>query len=203
MKLGPLWAAALVALCACPEPQTKCKRGVWGSADEPPELDIGMRGLRGAFIEVQDGDEVDLEFPVQGGHVFFVGARLRNMAACDVDIVARVKNPTNGQQYSYEARPILFATDGGTGVISDLEEPANAANIPMCPNYTDRDLVGQEWDLEVTATDIDGRTATATRRVRPACRQPGPNARAECLCECQAHYYFGKCGLDGGFDAGP
>jgi hypothetical protein len=86
----------------------------------------------------------------------------------------------------------------------DLSDPANVANVPVCPNYTDRDVVDNDWQLQVEVRDQHGREATAWSLVRPVCQQSTPYLRALCDCECRAGYYFGKCGgtLDGGTQDG-
>lgn len=197
------WVALLVPLVAgCPSPQP-C---FFGDEGAPPEMDVGMRGTRGVFIDVNDGDPVDLTFPVQGGHVLFVAARLRNMNGCRVDFSARLVDPDTGELGSEEERrQIDFTVDGGNGVIPDLSDTANTANVPVCPNtFGSKDRVDVPWNLEVVARDEQGREARAVRRVVPMCRQPGPYSRAACVCECKAGYYLGKCSLsgDGGVDGG-
>ena len=180
----------------------KIARGFEGTRSEPAQLDIGMRGLRGTFVEVKDGDPVDLEFPVQGGHVLFAGAQLRNMDPCRVELTGRLRHPATGEVVTEEKRNLDFTVDGGNGVLADMVDTANVSNIPVCPNFHDRDFVDTEWVLEVEAKDRAGRLASTQRRVIPSCRQSGPHARAACQCECRANYFFGRCTPDAGRPAG-
>lgn len=163
-----------------------------------------MRGDTEEFVPVADGDPVDLRFPVQGGHVLYVAARIHNLLPCRAELSASLVDPGTGQVATEERRQVDFGLDGGGGGISDLSDPANVANVPVCPDLFDRDFVDAPWNLVVSVKDLEGRVATATRRVIPSCRQAGSYSRAACRCECSAHYVFGKCSvLDGGStDAG-
>jgi hypothetical protein len=188
---------AVLLLAACPSPSSDCEP-LWGATDAAPELDIGMLGPGGTFVEVSDEDLVDLEIPPQGGVVLFVGARVRNLCGKRAELRADLRFPDGGQVLAYEVRSVSFIVDGGQGLLTDLSDPANVANVPVCPNITTRDVENQEWLLEVSVKDSRDAKATATRRVRPQCRQTNPADRALCSCDCEANYVFGKCAPDAG-----
>ena len=163
-----------------------------------------MRLDDGTFGELtQDGMPIDLTFPVQGGHVLFVGARIHDMPECRQTLAATVVDDA-GVLYATELRRVDFPVADSDGGLPDLSDPANAANVPMCPDFGSRDVVNQDWILEVTVSDDAGYAASRTRHVTPVCRQSDPTALALCRCECSANYFLGKCGraADAGADAG-
>ena len=159
-----------------------------------------VRNLDGTFVEVKnDATLVDLIFPIQGGHVIFVGARIRNLGACGDTLSATLRNPTTGEIFAFENRSVDFTVGDSDGGTPDLSDTSSLANVPACPDNSARDVADTDWVLEVTVTDKQKRVATATRHVQPACRQADANARALCACECRAEYFLGKCGrADGG-----
>lgn len=180
-----------------------CLAGPWGDSKSEPELFVVGRTLEGAAVELAtDGAEVDLTFPVQGGHVLFIGARVKNLLACRAELAAKLVDPTNGHVAAEERRQVAFTQAAGNGYgASDVADTAELANLPACPDFLDRDIVGQSWRLELQVTDSAGRTASATRQVVPVCRQSSAQDRAICTCECRGGYSFGKC--NGAWDGGP
>jgi hypothetical protein len=149
-----------------------------------------------------DGAAVDLTFPVQGGHVLFLGARVKNLLACRAELGAKVLDPNTGHIAAEEKRQVAFSVPAGGGWgMSDISDTAELANVPACPNFLDRDLVDTRWKVELSVIDEDGRKATVSRELVPVCRQTDPYARALCRCECRAGYSFGRCSdpLDGGW----
>ena len=161
-----------------------------------------MRLSDGGFGELtQDGMPVDLTFPTQGGHVLFVGARVHDMPECNQLLSATVSDPQTGALYSTEERVVDFPVADDSGGIPDLSDTASVANVPMCPDYGTRDVLNQDWVLQVSVADDAGYSANALRHVTPVCRQTDPAALANCQCECAANYFLGKCVP--GRDAGP
>jgi len=133
-------------------------------------------------------DALVLQVPPQGGHVAYVGAQLQNFVEC-IELSAALREP--GGALAAEEKRRVDLEDGR----SDPAEPANFANVPVCPNFGSRDFPGFSWRLEVTASSRDGRSSVSrTLDVVPTCAFGGP----QCACECAAGYDFGKCGRDGG-----
>ena len=190
-----------VLLLGCPGPgPCKAPVAVWGDAQKAPTLAILTRSLDGTYSELTaDATPIDLTFPIQGGHVLFVGARIQNLGACGDTLTANLRNPTSGEILAVESRSVDFTVAADGGGTADLSDTSNVANVPACPDASARDVLDTDWVLEVTVVDKQKRTATATRPVRPACRQSDPFARELCACECRADYFFGKCGRN---DAG-
>ncbi len=207
MLLSRLLPFAAVALLApgCPNPSIcAAPVAVWGDAQKPARLEIVTRNTDGTYAELTaENQPVELTFPIQGGHVLFVGARIFNLGACGDSLAASLKNPLTGEILATEKRSVDFVHGGADGGTPDLSDTSNVANVPACPDASARDVVETDWVLEVSVTDKQQRTATASRHVRPACHQTDPDARAQCVCECQANYVFGRCGrTDGGADGG-
>src|SRR5579871_4826783 len=174
------WLVALALCAGCPPPPSNCP--FWGTKGAPASIEIGM-WLDGGFSELtQDGMPVDLTFPVQGGHVLFVGARIHDMPGCRQTIAAEVYVP-GGSLYAFEERRVDFTVPDEDGGLPDLSDTSNVANVPMCPDYGTRDVVNQDWVLTVTVSDDAGYSATAQRHVTPVCRQTDPTALTLCQCE--------------------
>lgn len=161
-----------------------------------------MRQDDGTFVPVNDGDAVDLEFPVQGGHVLYVGAQILNMGGLHDDLLARLRDPTTNVILAEDRRRVDFVFDAGGSGQTDLSDPANVANVPACPDFEPRPVLGTTWVLEVTVTDSRDAGGTVRHPVTPVCRQLDAGPLALCECECAANFYLGKCGADGGVDGG-
>lgn len=171
-----------------------CAVPYWGEPSAPAKVELGMRFGNGFRPVTFDGEAVDLEFPVQGGHVLFVAARLQNMDGCAVELSARLLHPDNGEVIAQEKRSVDFTVQDGVGAVPVLAETANSANVPACPAFGPRDIVGAPWHLEVRVKDRTGKEAAAQQLVIPSCRQADAQAKAACECECTKNYYLGKCG---------
>jgi hypothetical protein len=173
---------------ACPQPCT-----VWGDLSKPATLTITQRMPDGGAEDL--GSALVLQVPPQGGHVAYIGARVENFEGCRLELVASLYPPDSGLLATEERRRVDLTVNGG----SDPSDPANFANVPVCPNYGTRDFPGLAWTLVVEAKQRDGRTVSATRTVVPTCAF----GASFCQCECSSGYEFGKCeGHDGGADGG-
>jgi hypothetical protein len=172
----------MVAVVACTQP---CP--VHGDASKAATLTVTQRLPDGTAEELTQA--LVLQVPPQGGHVAFVGAVIENFTEC-VELSAALKD-LDGSLAAEEKRRVDL-----TGGRSDPKEPANFANVPVCPNFGTRDFPGQTWKLEVKVESRDGRAASLSRSldVVPTCAFGG----SDCACECAADYTFGKCGRDGG-----
>ena len=151
---------------------------------------------RMALSEIQDGDPIDLLLPPQGGHVMFIGAKVRGGRGGAALLRAQLLDLRSGALLAEDGRTVTL---GGAGEADlwqpDLRSYGNVANIPVCPSYSGVDFHGQPFTLQVQVTDLVTRqSGTATRRAVPSCRQEGAAERALCECECAAGYQPGKCG---------
>ena len=162
---------------------------MFGELSQPPELVVTQRVPDGGVEEVSG--TLFLQVPPQGGHVVYVGARVRNLEGCRLELSASLFEPGSGALETEERRRVDLDSSG----MSDPADPANFANVPACPNFGARDIAGPQWRLTVEAKQRDGRKASATVPVVLSCETGG----ADCACECAAGYELGKCGAsDGG-----
>ena len=162
-----------------------------------------MRLDDGSFQPLNDGDPVSLEFPTQGGHVLYVAARIQNLAGRHALLLARLRDVATDFIVAQDGRNVDFVVDAGGWGQPDLSDPANVANVPACPDYQAKNIVGESWVLEVVVTDSRDAGAALRQTVVPTCLQPDGGALQQCLCECAANYFLGKCGVDAGIpDAG-
>jgi hypothetical protein len=149
-------------------------------------------------VEVTDGGAVPMMFPPQGGRVIFVGVRAFNIDPCQVHLSGALRDP-HSQQVRLDARTVnLRVTDGGSAISVDTNI-TTYANIPVCPNqWSDTDLYGNPYTLEMSLKDRAGRSLTQTLTVVPYCAEPANEA--DCRCMCRGGYMLGQtCGTtDGG-----
>ena len=162
---------------------------MWGDLTQPPAVTAVQRLPDGGLEDVQG--VLYLQVPPQGGHVTYVGVRVANFEGCRLELSASVFVPDGGPLEVEEKRRV----DVGDGGLSDPSDPANFANIPVCPNYGARDFAGPPWDLVVEVAQRDGRSARVVMPVVFSCAF----GSADCACECAHGYELGKCGArDGG-----
>jgi hypothetical protein len=177
-----------------------------------------------SFQVLTDGSTLDLRFPTQGGQVAYVGARVTNIAACNVRLRAEILDAASGQQIAKEERSLFLVPSPDMSGYGEPEptDTANFSNVPMCPNYTTMPIIDVDTRLRVTVLELEGpdgqpstRTAEVELLVKPACNEGGSADadmyRVLCQCECQPGYCLGRCsdpasgpsacpGSDGGAD---
>lgn len=182
--------------------------------DSPPEI-IPARLDGEVLVPLQDGDAVELLRPIQGGHVLFIGAFVRNVNLGDGSILGELRRlpaPTSpgmpgailvSDERSTELTMLPHGTAAPTAdagwrqVTADIN---GVANIPACPDYLPFDLVDGQLLVNIQVKDKAGRTAAAFRRVILRCSQTSPGEQQQCRCECTANYTIDRCFLrpDGG-----
>lgn len=169
-----------------------CGTPFLGDKTKPTEVVLTARGPDGVSAPVKDGDTVAMIFPLQGGRVIFAGVRATNLDPCAVTLTGALRDPAT-TQLRLDGRTINLkpsATDSGWGE-SDDDDISTFANVPVCPNqWSMTNLYGSEYELMVTVTDGDRRTATAQAKVVPSCAEP--SNRDECLCICKGGYVLGE-----------
>lgn len=159
------------------------------------------------LIPLSDGDSVDLVRPIQGGHVLFVGTLLRYPADGDGTLRGELRRV----DASGGAGPVIVYDERTTAhqaLAADTPAPASSdasgwrqippdltsvANIPVCPDFFDYDLVDAALVLRIHFKDRAGREASADRRVKTRCAQTDPTQQSQCRCECQAKYTIDRC----------
>jgi hypothetical protein len=169
-----------------------------GDAEAEPEIELVYRTIDGEMAPLVDGQEAPLILPPQGGKVFIVGVKARNVDVCGARLAGALRDPCNGRVVGLERRNVfLVPGDGGWAIPRQPRELSDYANIPVCPNFvSDLDADRAEMTLEITLTDGRGREASARATVRPTCAEP--QFAEQCACECDADYRLGDpCPEDG------
>jgi hypothetical protein len=179
---------------AGPDAKT-CTLAYLGDKTKDPELELIALGADYMSSAIADGAKVALLFPPQGGRVVFVGVRATNLDPCAVKLAGAMRDVTS-KQVRIDTRTInLEPADDGWGQSSE-GDIASFANVPMCPNqWSNTNIYGTEYEVEVTLTDRDKRKVTKTIRVTPECSEPALSA--ECTCICKGGYVLGEM-CDGG-----
>lgn len=202
--LMPLLAPLLLG--ACPAP---CEPPL-GDPAAAPELVPAALEPGGALTPLAAQDPIDLLRPIQGGHVLFAGAFVRNVARCGGGSLRgelrREGGGRPGGLLYYDDRTVYLeparpgeATPPGAGWGRPPLSIADVANVPACPNPLDAAFLDQPVWLQMIYTGPDGKTATASQQIVPRCRQPHPGEAALCRCECEANYTIERCqSRDGG-----
>ena len=157
---------------------------VVGDITAPPELQIVYRAPGGTAEPLADGGTLPLTVPPQGGHVVFVGLRVRNVDLCGSSIQAALRHPTTDRVAGFERRPVawVIAADGFAEP-AQPDQISDYANVPLCPNANiDQDIFDVPWDLEVRFYDASDMATQVDLTVTPSCDQAiNP---AYCRCEC-------------------
>jgi len=204
-------AAALAALLSgCSNGSTdpsssghSCGLSVLGDKTKPIEIGLTVRELDGVSRLLDEGDTVPMILPPQGGRVIFAGVVATNIDPCAVTLSGALRDLST-MQLRLDARTINLTPvpgkDGWGG--SDEEDISTFSNVPVCPNqWSKTDLYGTPYELSISLTDRDNRTAMRTMKVVPACAEP--DNQSECLCICKGGYVLGQmCSpmVDGGAD---
>ena len=183
-----------------------CPYGFLGDASMQPALEVIALDTSGDLSPltsspVKDGGTIALLLPPQGGRVIFAGVRATNLDACGVQLDGALRDETT-KQVRLDQRTINLVPSGDGWGQSNTDDPSTFANVPVCPNeWSKTNLYGTEYQLEMSVTDKNGRTASLALEVTPTCAEP--QNLAQCLCICQGGYVLGQsCAPDGGADGG-
>ena len=163
-----------------------------GDPNELPQVEMIARGADGSSHVAQDMDAVDLILPPQGGKVFLVAPRVRNMSTCSLRVTATLRDECTNRIIGLEARPLRLtpAADGWAEPVNP-QLASSWSNVPACPSAAAvRDIEGEPYMLTLTVEDGEGRSASVSRRIVPTCAEADNLER--CLCECDANYRLGE-----------
>ena len=178
---------------------------MFGDPTKPMELELGVIGAANARAKIDEGSDVPLVFPPQGGRVLFVGVRVTNVEGCEVQLTGALRDETT-KQVRVDARTILLHATGDGFAVNDpvqgSPDISSFSNVPVCPNqWASSNAFDHEFELSVTLKDKSGHSGTKTIHVTPRCAEP--DKLAECLCICKAGYRLGEaCSADAGADGG-
>ncbi len=190
-----------------------CPAGYLG--DPSKDIELELRALRadGTDVALNDGDDLAIVFPPQGGRVSFLGVRATNLNGCGVQVLGALRD-IGSRQVRVDGRTVNLTkeADGwgttGQGTSADIENSAaigDYSNVPVCPNeWADVDVFDQPFEVEVQVKDRAKKTAKKVIKVTPRCSEPGAKETA-CRCLCKHGYVLGEaCGEDAGApDGGP
>jgi hypothetical protein len=191
-------ATIQLAACSTPPPEPPpdaeiiigaCTLPYVGDPNAPMEVNVVALGPNGKLIPIEDGSDIPLMLPPQGGRVVFAGVRARNVNPCGVRLAGALRDPVSKQvRLDNRIINLQIATDGYGQ--SDIGEIFTFANISACPNqWSDQDLMDAPYELTVSLTDVDGRKVTKVLQVTPRCNEPGQISG--CVCICPADYVLG------------
>lgn len=172
------------------ETSPTCDEGIVGDLSATPEVEIVVRDASGNTRLAEDMMPVDLIVPPQGGKVFLVAPRVRNMDTCSLRVTATLRDECTNRILALEARPLRFAADAD-GWASPVNPHliSSWSNVPACPTAAAvRDVEGEPYVLTITVEDDQGRGASVSRHVVPTCAE----GDERCLCECDASYRLGE-----------
>lgn len=212
-----LLLALPVAVSACPagdapeETPPPCAAGFLGDPAKEPVIELRALRADGSDVPLQEGDDLAVVFPPQGGRVAFVGVRALNVDGCGLQLIGALRDPLSkqirldGRTVNLRKEPDGWGTTG-RGAETDIgssDAIGDYSNIPLCPNqWADQDLFDNPFELEVQIKDRGGKTATKKVTVTPRCAEPGEKETA-CRCLCKKGYILGEsCGEDAGVSSG-
>jgi hypothetical protein len=176
--------AAVLAACSDPPAGPDAMPCSVGDPSDAPEMQVIERTVDGEIAPLEDGGDLQLLVPPQGGHVALVGVRIKNVDLCSSTIQAALKDPVSGRVAGIERRPVAWrvAADGFAEP-SQPQEISDYANVPLCPNANlAQDIDGNPWTLEVRFYDAQEDATEVVLTVTPTCE--GTLDIAYCECEC-------------------
>jgi hypothetical protein len=188
-----------IHLLACSAPPTEpaedggniggCKLPYIGDPNAEMVVDVVALGPNGKLKPVENGSDVTLMFPPQGGRVVFAGVRAMNVNPCGVRLAGALRDPVS-KSVQVDTRIInLQIAPDGYGQ-SDIGDIFTFANIFACPNnWSSQDLMDVPYELTVSLTDEEGRKTTRILEVTPRCNEPGQVSG--CACQCNSEYVLG------------
>lgn len=170
---------------------TPCGLGFLGDPEGQPTVQIhALDHAMTQLLAVSEGGPIPLSTPPQGGRVIFTALRATNLTPCAVSAVATIRDP-EGTESRTDARTVNLEPQGDGWGESVPDNLGTVVHLPVCPNlWSTRDLFDQPYEVSVTLTDPDGRVATQTLNVTPACSEGGA-LDDECRCICAAGYELG------------
>jgi hypothetical protein len=188
-----------------------CPAGFLGDPTKEPEIELRALTVEGKDVPLNDGDDLAVIFPPQGGRVVFVGVRAINVDACGIQITGALRDigtaqiRLDGRTLNLEPEPDGWGTSG-RGTTIKFEDSAligNYSNIPVCPNqWAAVDIFDQTFELEVLVQDRRKKQVSKKVKVTPRCAEPGAKLVA-CRCLGKKNYVLGEsCGEDAGTDGG-
>ncbi len=184
--------AVLAAVAACGDPPAELGDagpdaipcGVVGDPSLPAELQVVYQTVDGTAAPLDDGAELRLVDPPQGGKILLVGVRVTNVDLCGATIQVAMKDLVTGRVAGIERRPVAWRiADDGFAEPAQPDQISDYANVPVCPNANiAQDIDGNPWRLEVRFYDQAQQATEQLLTVTPSCADSWDPAL--CACEC-------------------
>ncbi|MEK6609109.1 MAG: hypothetical protein AABZ30_15735 [Myxococcota bacterium] len=192
-----------VAACGDDEPAESADAAVdappceviLGDLAAEPQAVVELRGEGGTPMPLEDGDDVPLIRPPQGGHVVFIGARITNFCGNNAQLRGWVRHASDGNLVAFEGRTLDFNPIKGDEAWGrpSYAGIAGVTNVPVCPNNTGRPLLGGPVLISAEIADRQGRiVASPEIAVNLVCTQESKDCRGLCTCECDENYDLGN-----------
>jgi hypothetical protein len=192
-------------------PPSVCPTGYVGDPNKDPIIELRALKADGTDVPINEGDDLAVIFPPQGGRVSFVGVRALNVDGCGMQITGVLRDPISkqirldGRTVNLRREPDGWGTTGRgtTTKLEDSAEIGDYSNVPLCPNqWADQDVFDVPFELEVIIVDRLKKTISKKINVTPRCSEPGEKMKA-CRCLCRKGFVLGEaCGEDAGIDSG-
>ena len=98
------------------------------ASEVPGDVELGLVAATaaGELVDLAAGDDVPLTFAPQGGHILLVAPRIRDLAACTVDVTAALRDKTND-------RVVDLGLVYGVDVVGDQVHLRLTMTTPACP----------------------------------------------------------------------
>lgn len=200
-RLAALIAAAL-ALPACPSDDSSdgggaggaggsggtCTKPTYGDPTQPIEIQAFAGDGGGLRLSVDAGSKIPLIVPPQGGRVLFLGAKVRNLSSCGVQVKGVLRDAMGKTQVDKRTTNLLSTGDGWAE--TDSMDFASLANVNACPNGWSEGNAFGPMQIEIEVVDAMGRKATVVRDVVLEC--PDDAGKSFCECQCKAGYVLGQ-----------
>lgn len=157
---------------------------VVGDPSQPPELQVVHQTVDGVAAPLDDGAEIRLVDPPQGGKILLVGVRVKNVDLCEATIQVAMKDPSSGRVAGIERRPVAWRiADDGFAEPAQPDQISDYANVPVCPNANiAQDIDGNPWQLQVRFYDRSQQAIEQLRMVTPSCATSWDPALCQCEC---------------------
>jgi len=169
----------LVCLAGCPsddELLPEC------TALETDSVMLVCSTLDNQMSDITDGSNVPLLAAPQGGHILFVGARVRAARDCQLTAKAALRDPSTQRVLGLEERPLLLdrKSDGWAVPRDGLD---SMPNVAVCPSSAANTAVyDRPLELEITLSTLAGTPIiTRTAQITPTCDDDW------CRTDCAAH----------------
>jgi len=196
---------------AAPDAPTECPAGFLGDPAQPIQIELRALRADGTDVPLNEGDDLAIVFPPQGGRVAFVGVRALNLDGCGVQVTGALRDlgsrqvRVDGRTVNLRKQPDGWGTTG-TGTTTNIEDSSaigDYSNVPLCPNqWADVDVFDHPFEVEVQVRDRTKKSASKVIKVTPRCSEPGAKETA-CRCLCKKGYVLGEsCGEDAGVPDG-